>query len=124
MPALRTNPLLKRKYVMWNKVYFGNKLPHDIVVAYADGRFDEEFATSRKRRKYGFSWKPTRYADRREKPMIVINKWLWRHRLWDQIFITLLHEMVHLYNWKAQHGEAFRQGVHRIAVLGALDYIV
>jgi hypothetical protein len=89
---------LEQKYRYYNRKYFGNELPIDIKLRWAEifpimgYQLDDEIVLDRR--------------DRR------------RERIWQ---FTLLHEMVHLSlpDVKSHHGEAFQRAMLRLAKLGA-----
>lgn len=101
------NSYLKLLYNRCNRVYFGGKLPEDIVVGYGTtGQF-------RKHRVKKGTCAFTAYN-----PLaIVIHRGA--NKSMTYIQADLLHEMCHVSKPRAGHGEVFQKEMLRIAKLGA-----
>ena len=107
----------KDLYDFWNSRYFRGRLP-DIPVYWSKA----QFKTKRSRSRLGFA----QFRHDNGKPVrIVLNPWTRSHRsIWQS---TLLHEMVHVKQWKVPysqaHGNKFNKEMKRLAVAGAFRYI-
>lgn len=98
-----TNPELQALYHEFNKKWFGNKLPKDMVVCFA-GLHMHRMAV-------------TRYY--RARPLYIeMNKNLrWNHSV---VAMTLLHEMVHVaLPYRINHGPEFHKAMKSLAKRGA-----
>lgn len=99
------NSDLKIAYDSYNKKYFGNKLPKDMVV---------HFAPCGDERNIGF----TRFY--RNRPLfIVIDKRI--RKMKAIVLATLLHEMVHCELPKSNHGAPFQKRMLKLAKAGAFN---
>lgn len=104
----------KSLYKFWNCRYFGSRLP-DIPVY-----FSKTLGKGRERRTMGCS----SFDDNTGRPLrIQLNP-----RYKDAFIIwaaTLLHEMVHVQQWKIQknqaHGRKFQKRMKQLAALGAYN---
>ena len=96
-----TNAYLAWAYAEFNRKYFRNRLPHDMVVRFAA---DEGCGTT--------------YVQYGRPLYIILNKRLaWHNMLAD---MTLLHEMVHVEHpeWRG-HGPRFHKRMLQLAKAGA-----
>jgi hypothetical protein len=103
-----SNKYLKKSYDEFNKKYFSNELPKDMVVRFSRLRDDDKFQEP-----CGitmFKWDRPLY--------ILINKKLrWQSMLAD---FTLIHEMVHVAHPEINgHGPRFQKQMMRLAKAGA-----
>lgn len=99
-----TNQDLARMYAEFNRKYFGNRLPKDMAVRYAD---------------LEGKWGRTNiYHDIR--PLFIEISWQLRR---TQCFsaMTLLHEMVHVKYPRLNHGPKFHREMKRLAKIGAFN---
>jgi len=94
------NADLEIAYRFYNKRYFGNRLPKDMVV-----RFEDIIELGKT---YCFFERPL---------YILINRKIAWHGM--LVEMTLLHEMVHVENTKAGHGPWFHKRMLRLAKAGA-----
>ena len=101
-----TNRYLQNTYAEFNRKYFGNKLPKDMVVRF--GETGDAVAVT-----------DCKY----DRPLyIIINrKTAWHHMIVDA---TLLHEMVHVENPKPNgHGPWFQKRMLKLAKKGAFKHV-
>ena len=97
-----TNAELMQRYHEFNKKFFGNKLPKDMVV---------EFATSR-------TWMGITHFRRGRPLYIQLDK---KMRLCVRTcMLTLLHEMVHVEQPETNHGKKFHARMLKLARQGAM----
>ena len=104
----------KSLYKFWNCRYFGSRLP-DIPVY-----FSKQLGVGKERHTLGCSG----FHDETGKPLYIkLNpKFRTSFVIWAQ---TLLHEMVHVQQWKIQknqaHGRKFQKRMKQLAALGAYN---
>lgn len=98
-----TNAELTHRYREFNKKYFGNRLPKDMVV---------EFSQARK-------WLGVTHY-KRGRPLYIQINWKFRFSL-SSCMLTLLHEMVHVeLPYNVNHGKKFHARMLKLARQGAL----
>jgi predicted SprT family Zn-dependent metalloprotease len=103
----------KTLYRFWNSRYFANRLP-DIPVWFSA----KHHKASASRNKMGGAW----FDSETKRPIkITLNpKYRTASRIWMQ---TLLHEMVHVQQWRIQtnqaHGNKFNKRMKQLAAKGA-----
>lgn len=98
---MMTNAELKQMYLDFNRKYFGNKLPKNLVLHFVDLGKDHGVT-----RTY---WENPVY--------IYINKRLNYSK--SLVAPTLLHEMVHIEFPKLEHGPTFHKRMMKLAKQGA-----
>jgi predicted SprT family Zn-dependent metalloprotease len=105
----------KDLYDFWNRRYFQGRLP-DIPVKWDN----KGYTNGRMKSKMGSSW----FDGETKRPVkITLNpKYRDARALWQQ---TLLHEMVHIQQWrvptKQAHGRKFHKRMKQLAAAGAFN---
>ena len=97
---MMTNSELRRMYAEFNRKWFSNRLPKDMIAEYA--RIEDHGITEY-------------YRDR---PLYILLEWDLR-RSQCHSALTLLHEMCHVRHPKARHGPVFHKEMLRLAKAGA-----
>jgi hypothetical protein len=109
-------PTPKELYHLLNSRYFGGRLPKDLRVG-----FDKRsFAGGRARMILGSTWSDHETG----RPIRISLNPLYRKQ--SRIWIgTLIHEMVHVQQWKVPeeqaHGRKFQKRMKQLAALGAFN---
>jgi predicted SprT family Zn-dependent metalloprotease len=114
-----TNKWLKDYYLVFNKRYFGNKLPKDAQIIWST-------KTTRKRAAQLLVWKDTL-----EETEIALNPMLKKLGAECRALQSLLHEMCHLYlrvlgkpvSVYTGHGRLWNREMKRLAACGAFKTI-
>jgi hypothetical protein len=97
---MMTNEDIQNRYHFFNRKYFGNRLPKDMVVRFSDVDGLGVLHTQWDRPLYIYISKKMRYS-------------------WSNSCMTLLHEMVHVEFPKLEHGPTFHRRMLKLARQGA-----
>jgi predicted SprT family Zn-dependent metalloprotease len=114
-----TNKWLKDYYLLFNKRYFGNKLPEDAQIIWSE-------KTTKKRAAQLLVWEDTLAETE-----IALNPAMKKLGAECRALQSLLHEMCHLYlraqgkpaSVFAEHGRLWQREMKRLARIGALNTI-
>jgi SprT-like family len=98
---MMTNADVQQMYHEFNRRYFSNKLPKDMVVHFA--RLPHDFGIT-----YGY----------RGRPLYIELDYRLRRSM-SETAMTLLHECVHVENMKHGHGPKFHKRMLKLAKQGA-----
>jgi predicted SprT family Zn-dependent metalloprotease len=107
----------KALYKFWNCRYFGSRLPDIPVVWSTSGR-----SARAKKHIMGSTWFD--HETGRPKKITLNPKFKIHNSLWQS---TLLHEMVHVQQWRIpagqEHGNKFNRRMKQLAAKGAFRYL-
>ena len=110
---MRSNPTLKKLYRLYNKKYFGGRLP-DVLVSFVTPK-------DMKRNGLGKATCAVTCFNEGLRPAIFISRNPFK--TWGYIRADLLHEMCHIARPRASHGKVFQDEMKRLAKLNAFAEI-